>query len=251
MIRSGSEAIYVEDLEKRFGRFVAVDRITFSVKRGEIFGFLGTNGAGKSTTIRMLCGIITPTSGYGRVAGHDIFSDAEEIKHSIGYMSQKFSLYEDMTPFENIRFYLGIYNVPLKQWEDRIEWVLDMTQLQDVRYRITRELPPGWRQRLALGCALLHRPEILFLDEPTSGVDPITRQNFWEFINHLAQDGMTVFVTTHYMDEARNCQKIIMINEGRIVATGSPSEIICTMFPERPDADLNDVFIQLMSRKER
>jgi ABC-2 type transport system ATP-binding protein len=251
MIRLGSEAIYVEDLEKRFGRFVAVDRITFSVKRGEIFGFLGPNGAGKSTTIRMLCGIITPTSGYGRVAGHDIFSEAEEIKHSIGYMSQKFSLYEDMTPFENIRFYLGIYNVPFKQWEDRIEWVLDMTRLQDVRHRITRELPPGWRQRLALGCALLHRPEILFLDEPTSGVDPITRQNFWEFINHLAQDGMTVFVTTHYMDEARNCQKIIMINEGRIVATGSPSEIICTMFPERPDADLNDVFIHLMSRRER
>lgn len=250
MIRSGSEAIYVEDLEKRFGRFVAVDRITFSVKRGEIFGFLGPNGAGKSTTIRMLCGIITPTSGYGRVAGHDIFSDAEEIKHSIGYMSQKFSLYEDMTPFENIRFYLGIYNVPSEQWEDRIEWVLDMTRLQDVRYRITRELPPGWRQRLALGCALLHHPEILFLDEPTSGVDPITRQNFWEFINHLAQDGMTVFVTTHYMDEARNCQKIIMINEGRIVATGSPSEIICEIFPERPDADLNDVFIHLMSRRE-
>jgi len=251
MIRSGSEAIYVEDLTKRFGRFVAVDRITFSVKRGEIFGFLGPNGAGKSTTIRMLCGIITPTSGHGRVAGHDIFSEAEEIKHSIGYMSQKFSLYEDMTPFENIRFYLGIYNVPFKQWEDRIEWVLDMTQLQDFRYRITRELPPGWRQRLALGCALLHRPEILFLDEPTSGVDPITRQNFWEFINHLAQDGMTVFVTTHYMDEARNCQKIIMINEGRIVATGSPSEIIFDMFPERPDADLNDVFIQLMSRRKR
>lgn len=251
MILSGSEAIYVKDLEKRFGQFVAVDRITFSVKRGEILGFLGPNGAGKSTTIRMLCGIITPTSGYGRVAGHDIFSEAEEIKHSIGYMSQKFSLYTDMTPFENIRFYLGIYNVPLEQWEDRIEWVLDMTQLQDVRYRLTRELPPGWRQRLALGCALLHRPEILFLDEPTSGVDPITRQNFWEFIDHLAQDGMTVFATTHYMDEARNCQKIIMINEGRIVATGSPSEIICTMFPERPDADLNDVFIQLMSRRKK
>jgi len=250
MILSDSEAIYVENLEKRFGRFVAVDRITFSVKRGEIFGFLGPNGAGKSTTIRMLCGIISPTSGYGRVAGHDIFSEAEEIKHSIGYMSQKFSLYEDMTPFENIRFYLGIYNLPSEQWEDRMEWVLDMTRLQDVRHRITRELPPGWRQRLALGCALLHRPEILFLDEPTSGVDPITRQNFWEFIDHLAQDGMTVFVTTHYMDEARNCQRIIMINEGRIVATGSPSEIICDMFPERPDADLNDVFIQLMSRRK-
>jgi len=250
MIRSDSEAIYVEDLEKKFGRFVAVDKITFSVKRGEIFGFLGPNGAGKSTTIRMLCGILSPTSGYGMVAGHDIFLEAEEIKHSIGYMSQKFSLYEDMTPFENIRFYLGIYNLPSEQWEDRIEWVLDMTQLQDVRYRITRELPPGWRQRLALGCAMLHRPEILFLDEPTSGVDPVTRQNFWKFINHLAQDGMTVFVTTHYMDEARNCQKIIMINEGRIVVTGSPSEIICTMFPEQPDADLNDVFINLMSRRD-
>ncbi len=250
MILSDSEAIYVENLEKRFGRFVAVDRITFSVKRGEIFGFLGPNGAGKSTTIRMLCGIITPTSGYGRVAGHDIFSEAEEIKHSIGYMSQKFSLYADMTPFENIRFYLGVYNLPSEQWEDRIEWVLDITQLQDVRHRITRELPPGWRQRLALGCALLHRPEILFLDEPTSGVDPITRRHFWEFIDHLAQDGMTVFVTTHYMDEARNCQKIIMINEGKIVATGSPSEIICEIFPERPDADLNDVFIQLMSRRK-
>jgi len=251
MILSDSDAIYVEDLEKRFGRFVAVDRISFSVKRGKILGFLGPNGAGKSTTIRMLCGIISPTSGYGRVAGHDIFSEAEEIKHSIGYMSQKFSLYEDLTPFENIRFYLGIYNLPSEQWEERIEWVLDMTQLQDVRHRITRELPPGWRQRLALGCALLHRPAILFLDEPTSGVDPITRQNFWEFIDHLAQDGMTVFVTTHYMDEARNCQRIIMINEGKIVATGSPSEIICDMFPERPDADLNDVFIQLMSRRKR
>ena len=250
MIRSGSEAIYVEDLEKKFGRFTAVDKITFTVKRGEIFGFLGPNGAGKSTTIRMLCGIISPTSGYGRVVGHDIFSEAEEIKHSIGYMSQKFSLYEDMTPFENIRFYLGIYNLPSEQWEDRIEWVLDMTQLQDVRYRITRELPPGWRQRLALGCAMLHSPEILFLDEPTSGVDPVTRQNFWKFINHLAHDGMTVFVTTHYMDEARNCQKIIMINEGRIVVTGSPSEIICTMFPEQPEADLNDVFVNLMSRRD-
>jgi len=250
MIPSDSEAIYVEDLEKRFGKFVAVDKITFSVKRGEIFGFLGPNGAGKSTTIRMLCGILSPTSGYGRVAGHDIFSEAEGIKNSIGYMSQKFSLYEDMTPFENIRFYLGIYNLPSEQWGDRIEWVLDMTQLQDVRYRITRDLPPGWRQRLALGCAMLHSPEILFLDEPTSGVDPVTRQNFWKFINHLSQDGITVFVTTHYMDEARNCQKIIMINEGRIVVTGSPSDIIFTMFPERPDADLNDVFVNLMSRRD-
>lgn len=247
MTASGSDAVYVKDLEKRFGRFVAVDRISFSVKKGEIFGFLGPNGAGKSTTIRMLCGIITPTSGYGRVAGHDILSEAEEIKHSIGYMSQRFSLYEDMTPFENIRFYLGAYNVPPVQWKDRIEWVLNMAQLQEVRDRITRELPPGWRQRLALGCALLHRPEILFLDEPTSGVDPITRRHFWEFIDHLAQEGMTVFVTTHYMDEASNCERIVMINEGKIVASGSPLEIIGETFPDRGEANLNDVFIELMS----
>jgi len=248
MIVSDSDAVQVIDLEKRFGRFVAVDRISFSVRRGEIFGFLGPNGAGKSTTIRMLCGIITPTSGSGHVAGYDIFKEAERIKQSIGYMSQKFSLYEDMTPFENVRFYLGIYNVPSEQWEDRIEWVLEMTRLQDVRDRLTRELPPGWRQRLALGCALLHRPKILFLDEPTSGVDPITRRHFWEFIGLLAQQGVTVFVTTHYMDEARNCQRVVMINEGKIVASGSPSEITRKVFPERPEADLNEVFIQLMSR---
>ncbi len=248
MIVSDSDAVQVIDLEKRFGRFVAVDRISFSVEPGEIFGFLGPNGAGKSTTIRMLCGIITPTSGRGHVAGYDIFKEAERIKQSIGYMSQKFSLYEDMTPFENIRFYLGIYNVPSDQWEERMEWVLEMGRLQDVRDRLTRELPPGWRQRLALGCALLHRPKILFLDEPTSGVDPITRRHFWEFIGLLAQQGVTVFVTTHYMDEARNCQRIIMINEGKIVASGSPSEITREVFPERPDADLNEVFIQLMSR---
>jgi ABC-2 type transport system ATP-binding protein len=250
MTTSSSDAVYVKDLEKRFGRFVAVDRISFSIKKGEIFGFLGPNGAGKSTTIRMLCGIITPSSGSGRVAGHDIFSEAEKIKHSIGYMSQRFSLYVDMTPFENIRFYLGAYNVPPVQWKDRVEWVLDMTQLQEVRDRITRELPPGWRQRLALGCALLHRPEILFLDEPTSGVDPITRRHFWEFVDSLAQEGMTVFVTTHYMDEARNCEQIVMINEGKIVARGSPLEIIGEIFPDRREASLNDVFIELMSGKK-
>jgi len=251
MSDSGSEVVRVKDLEKRFGRFVAVDKISFSVKKGEVFGFLGPNGAGKSTTIRMLCGIITPTSGYGHVAGHDIFTEAEAIKYSIGYMSQKFSLYEDMTPFENIRFYLGVYEVPQEAWKDRIEWALDMTRLQDVRNRITRELPPGWRQRLALGCALLHRPEILFLDEPTSGVDPITRRNFWEFIDDLTKEGVTVFVTTHYMDEARNCQRIVMINEGKIVVTGSPLEIISEVFPHRPEADLSDVFIHLMSRRNK
>jgi ABC-2 type transport system ATP-binding protein len=248
MIDLESEAVRVEDLEKRYGTFIAVDKISFSVQKGEIFGFLGPNGAGKSTTIRMLCGIITPTSGQGRVAGYDIFSESEKIKHAIGYMSQKFSLYEDMTPFENVRFYLGVYDIPSSQWSERIEWVLGMTRLQNVRHRLTRELPPGWRQRLALGCALIHKPTILFLDEPTSGVDPITRRHFWEFIHHLAKEKITVFVTTHYMDEARNCGRIVMINQGRIVTSGSPSSIIKETFPDNPKADLSDVFVKLMGR---
>ncbi len=250
MTALNSDAILVEDLEKKFGQFVAVDRISFSVKKGEILGLLGPNGSGKSTTIRMLCGIITPTSGSGVVAGHDISTESEEIKRSIGYMSQKFSLYEDMTPFENLRFYLGVYNVPPDQWADRIKWTLDIARLEDVRHRLTRELPPGWRQRLALGCALLHRPDILLLDEPTSGVDPITRQHFWKFIGRLAGEGVTVFVTTHYMDEARNCRRIVMLDEGKIVTAGSPSEIIEETFPDRPEAGLEDVFIKLMSRRD-
>jgi ABC-2 type transport system ATP-binding protein len=249
MTAFNSEAVVVKDLEKRFGRFVAVDKISFSVKRGEIFGFLGPNGAGKSTTIRMLCGIITPSSGKGMVAGHDIFSEAERIKKTIGYMSQRFSLYEDMTSYENIRFYLGVYDVPPAQWDERIDWVFKVARLHEAGDRLTRDLPPGWRQRLALGCALLHRPEILFLDEPTSGVDPITRRHFWAFIAELASGGITVFVTTHYMDEARHCERIIMINEGRIVAEGGPKEIIQKAFPDNPEANLNDVFIQLMSRR--
>ena len=243
------DIVYVKDLKKVFGNFTAVDGISFSVKKGEIFGFLGPNGAGKSTTIRMLCGIITPTSGEGSVAGYDILTENEEVKHSIGYMSQKFSLYEDMTPFENIRFYLGIYSVPENEWKERIEWVLSMARLQEVKDRVTRDLPAGWRQRLALGCALIHKPEVLFLDEPTSGVDPITRRHFWEFIKRLAkEERITVFVTTHYMDEARHCGRVVMINSGRIVALGSPSSIIREVFPDRPNADLNDVFIKLMAR---
>ena len=244
-------AIETHELTKRYGTQVAVNGLTLQVPQGEIFGFLGPNGSGKSTTIRMLCGIITPTAGAGQVAGHDIIREAEEIKRSIGYMSQKFSLYEDLTPLENIRFYLGIYNVPEKDWQERMDWVLEVARLQEVRDRYTRELPPGWRQRLALGCALLHRPEILFLDEPTSGVDPITRQHFWDFIKQLAGEGITVFVTTHYMDEARYCERIVMINEGSIVAVGSPREIVEKAFPGRPDADLNDAFVALMTRNNR
>ncbi len=243
-----AEAVRVTDLVKRFGRFTAVDRISFSVARGEIFGFLGPNGAGKSTTIRMLCGIISPTSGAGRVAGFDLVTEPERIKQAIGYMSQKFSLYLDLTPFENVRFYLGIYNVPDTQWPERIAWVFELMRLADARSRLTRDLPPGWRQRLALGCALLHRPPLLFLDEPTSGVDPITRRHFWGFIRRLTAEGVTVFVTTHYMDEARNCNRVVMINSGRIVAAGAPGEIVAAVLPDQPQADLNDAFVALMSR---
>ena len=244
-----AEAVRVDDLVKRFGGFTAVDRISFRVAAGEIFGFLGPNGAGKSTTIRMLCGIIAPTSGSGHVDGHDIFTEPEAIKQSIGYMSQRFSLYTDMTPLENVRFYLGIYNVPRTLWADRTQWVLDTTRLHEVKTRLTAELPPGWRQRLALACALLHRPRILFLDEPTSGVDPLTRRQFWTFIGQLAEDGITVFVTTHYMDEARHCHRLVMINEGRIVAAGAPDAIVREQCPDRPGADLNDAFIKLMDRR--
>jgi ABC-2 type transport system ATP-binding protein len=243
---SDADAVVVTDLVKRFGRFTAVDGISFAVRAGEIFGFLGPNGAGKSTTIRMLCGIIAPTSGGGRVAGHDLVREPERVKQAIGYMSQRFSLYPDLTPFENVRFYLGIYDVPAAEWPDRIDWVFELTRLGDARDRPTRDLPPGWRQRLALGCALLHRPRLLFLDEPTSGVDPITRRRFWDFIRRLAAEGVTVFVTTHYMDEARHCDRVVMINAGRIVAAGAPAEIVARAVPNRPGADLNDAFIALM-----
>jgi ABC-2 type transport system ATP-binding protein len=244
------DAVVVRELEKRFGTFTAVDKISFTVRPGEIFGFLGSNGSGKSTTIRMLCGILTPTSGMGKVAGFDIVAETEKVKHAIGYMSQKFSLYEDLTPVENLRFYLGIYGVPEEQWAERRDWVLDMTRLTDAKNRMTKDLPPGWRQRLALGCALLHRPRILFLDEPTSGVDPITRRHFWHFIGQLAGEGITIFVTTHYMDEANHCGRIVMINEGRIVASGSPEEIIRKTCPGRPNTDLNDAFVALMSGRK-
>ena len=244
-----ADAVAVSDLVKRFGRFTAVDRVTFRVRTGEIFGFLGPNGAGKSTTIRMLCGIITPTSGAAPVAGFDLFREPERVKQAIGYMSQRFSLYPDLSPFDNIRFYLGIYHVPPPEWPERIEWVFELTRLLEVRDRPTRELPPGWRQRLALGCALLHRPRLLFLDEPTSGVDPITRRRFWDFIRQLAGQGVTVFVTTHYMDEARHCDRVVMINAGRIVASGSPAEIVAAALPDRPGADLGDAFVALMQRE--
>lgn len=218
-------AVVVEKLEKRYGDFQAVNKVTFQVRRGEIFGFLGPNGAGKSTTIRMLCGIIVPTAGKASVLGFDVFKEAEKIKSHIGYMSQKFSLYEDLTVEENIDFYSGIYQIPQGEKPARKEWAIKMSGLDEHRKSLTSILAGGWRQRLALGCALLHKPPVIFLDEPTSGVDPISRRNFWDLINELAAEGVTVFVTTHYMDEAEYCDRLAMIYRGELVAIGAPDEM--------------------------
>jgi len=218
-------AVEVEDLVKAFGSFVAVDHIGFQVERGEIFGFLGPNGAGKSTTIRMLCGLLLPTSGRGNVAGFDLMREPEKIKQSIGYMSQKFSLYEDLTVMENLHFFGGIYGLSGSLQKEREEKALEMAGLKELRDQTTRTLAAGWKQRLAIGCAILHRPSILFLDEPTSGVDPISRRSFWSLIRQLGEEGVTTFVTTHYMDEAENCDRLALIYRGKIIALGTPSEL--------------------------
>ncbi len=222
---TAENAVIVKDLEKRFGDFVAVNHITFEVRRGEIFGFLGPNGAGKSTTIRMLCGILAPTSGQGWVAGFDLHTQTEAIKSHIGYMSQRFSLYEDLTVEENIDFYGGIYRIPTDRKRERKEWAIEMAGLRDHRRTLTRELSGGWKQRLALGCAILHEPPILFLDEPTSGVDPISRRSFWELIYEMAGRGVTVFVTTHYMDEAEYCDRVALIYRGELIALDTPTAL--------------------------
>ncbi|MDI7258462.1 MAG: ABC transporter ATP-binding protein [Thermodesulfobacteriota bacterium] len=220
-----SYAVEVEDLAKAFGDFIAVDQIRFQVEKGEIFGFLGPNGAGKSTTIRMLCGLLMPTSGKGKVAGFDIIKEPERIKEVIGYMSQKFSLYEDLTVMENLHFFGGIYGLSGLHQKEREEFALGMAGLKELRNQITRTLAVGWKQRLALTCALLHQPSILFLDEPTSGVDPISRRNFWSLIQQMAEGGVTTFVTTHYMDEAEYCDRLALIYQGRIIALGTPTEL--------------------------
>ncbi|HVP91213.1 MAG TPA: ABC transporter ATP-binding protein [Terriglobales bacterium] len=218
-------AIEVKDLTKRFGDFTAVDAVSFEVERGRIFGFLGANGAGKSTTIRMLCGLLDPTSGMASVGGFDIRRQPEKVKRAIGYMSQRFSLYEDLTVAENIRFFGGAYGLTGKALDARLPWVLRMAGLAGRERSLTRTLSAGWKQRLALGCAVLHEPKIVFLDEPTGGVDPASRRRFWELINGLSEGGVTVFVTTHYMDEAEYCNDIRLIHAGRIVAGGSPQEL--------------------------
>ena len=223
--RQAGIAVKVENLVRTFGDFTAVDRISLEVSKGEIFGFLGPNGAGKSTTIRMLCGLLLPTSGSGRVGNFDIITQSEEIKQNIGYMSQKFSLYDDLTVEENIGFYSGIYSVPEEKKDERKARVLDMAGLTDRKSALTRSLPGGIKQRLALGCAILHEPQILFLDEPTSGVDPISRRNFWDLIHTMSGNGTTIFVTTHYMDEADYCNRLALIYRGRIIAKGTPDDL--------------------------
>src|SRR5258708_37097451 len=218
-------AVHMEKLVKRFGDFTAVDNVTLDVARGEIFGFLGPNGAGKSTTIRILCGLLPPTSGRAVVGGFDVGTDPEDVKRSIGYMSQKFSLYDDLSVKENIEFFAGVYGVSAEKFPARLDFVLKMADLEDKKDMLTRLLSGGWKQRLALGCAILHEPPILFLDEPTSGVDPIARRSFWELIYQLSASGHTIFVTTHYMDEAEYCHRIALMYNGRTVALGSPEEL--------------------------
>ncbi len=222
---TNEHSVIVENLTKRFGTFVAVDRITFQAQRGEIFGFLGPNGAGKSTTIRVLCGLLQPTSGRVRVAGVDVAVQPELVRQQIGYMSQKFSLYNDLKVVENLRFFAGLYSVPGKDLPQRMAWALHMAGLEGREQSPTRDLAVGWKQRLALGCAVMHRPPIVFLDEPTSGVDPVSRRQFWELIQQMVDEGVTVFVTTHYMDEAEYCNRLVLIDRGRIVAMGTPTEL--------------------------
>ncbi|MDZ7772073.1 MAG: ABC transporter ATP-binding protein [Balneolaceae bacterium] len=234
-------AIDVQDLRRDFGDFTAVDGITFRVERGEIFGFLGANGAGKTTSMRMLTGLLGPTSGHAEVAGLDIYRRAEDIKRRIGYMSQKFSLYEDLTVWENIRLYGGIYGLTDREIEAKASGLLQATGLSGSRDERIRSLPLGWRQKLAFSVALLHDPEIVFLDEPTSGVDPVTRRQFWEEIYRVASHGTTVFVTTHYMDEAEYCDRLSIMVDGRIEALGSPEGLK----ESRNAASIEEIFIRL------
>jgi len=239
-------AVSIEHLSRHFGIFKAVDDISLDVRKGETFGFLGANGAGKTTTIRMLCGLLLPTEGTGHVAGFDILSQSEHIKKTVGYMSQKFSLYPDLTGRENLHFYGAAYGLKRSMVRQRIIELSDRLQLYDFLDRRTQDLPTGWRQRLALGAALLHKPSILFLDEPTSGVDPVFRRRFWQLLYELTEEGVTVFVTTHYMDEAEYCDRISIMHQGRIVEIGKPFEIV----KAHGKANLEDTFITLIAKQE-
>jgi ABC-2 type transport system ATP-binding protein len=238
--------IEVKSLVKRFGHFTANDNLTFDVFKGEIFGFLGANGAGKTTAMKILCGLSKPTSGEVSIAGFDVYKQTEDIKRNIGYMSQRFSLYEDMTPLENIRFYAGIYGLSNKQIKERSDMLIEKLGLGEVKKTLLKALPLGWKQKLAFSVALIHNPKIIFLDEPTSGVDPITRRQFWEMIYEAAGTGVTVFITTHYMDEAEYCNRVSIMTEGRIEALDTP-----VMLKKRFDAaTMNEVFLKLARNKE-
>jgi len=225
--------IEVKDLTRKFGKFTAVDHVSFTVEKGEVFGFLGANGAGKSTTIKMLCGILEPTSGDALVAGFSVMNEPDKVKKSIGYMSQRFSLYNDLTVEENINFFGGVYGLNGDELQERKKWVLQTANLEGKQKILTGSLPGGIKQRLALGTAVIHRPGIVFLDEPTSGVDPISRRNFWELINDLSAEGTTVLVTTHYLEEAEYCNNIILINAGRLIAEGN-SKVLKSEYIKNP-----------------
>ena len=242
-------SISVQDLTKKFGEFIAVDNISFQVKKGEIFGFLGPNGAGKSTTIRMLCGIIRPTSGIATIEELRIDTDPEKIKKIIGYMSQKFTLYPDLTVSENIEFHGGIHGLNPQEIKDRMDWVLEMAGLHGRENTITAELSGGWRQRLSLGCAILHNPKILFLDEPTASVDPVSRRDFWDLIYMLSEEGTTVLVTSHYMDEVERCRRLAIISDGKIIAKGTPKDLKA-IFTHNSASSLEDVFIAAVEREK-
>jgi ABC-2 type transport system ATP-binding protein len=244
-MKTDQPIIKVENLVKKFGNFVANDHLTFEVQKGEIFGFLGANGAGKTTAIKILCGLSSPTSGLVQVAGFDVYRQTNKIKQNIGYMSQKFSLYENLTTKENIRFYAGIYGLTTKEINRRMDELLERLQIEHMKNSLISSLPLGWKQKLAFSIAIFHQPKIVFLDEPTGGVDPIARRQFWDMIYQAAHDGITVFVTTHYMDEAEYCDRVSIMVDGRIEALDSPAVLKKTYNAKNMD----EVFLRLARKK--
>jgi ABC-2 type transport system ATP-binding protein len=244
-------AVDTRDLTRRFGSLTAVDKLTLRIERGEVFGLLGPNGSGKTTTIRMLCGLLEPSAGSARVAGIDVGVAPEQIKQHIGYMSQRFGLYEDLTVSENLTFYAGVYGLIDDARRGRVAEVVDFVGIRDRLGQLVGQLSGGWRQRLALGCALLHRPAVLFLDEPTAGVDPAARRTFWRTIKELAAEGTTVIVTTHYMDEAERCGRLAMMSGGHLIALGTPAEVAAQVVGAGGGGTLEDAFIALQERDER